>query len=74
MISFADDLPLVKPIMTVDDELLLQGDINKILESYGRLSLALNPSKSKICAMAPAASRINLENPPEIHRVQSCVM
>ncbi|MCP3668465.1 MAG: hypothetical protein GY696_39275 [Gammaproteobacteria bacterium] len=74
MISFADDLLLVKPIMTVDDELLLQGDINKILESYGRLNLTLNPSKSKymICTMAPAASRINLENPPEIQGAELC--
>ncbi|MCP3661143.1 MAG: reverse transcriptase family protein [Gammaproteobacteria bacterium] len=53
-VAYADDLLLMKPIVSDDDCTQLQRDLDTILEAYSRLFLSINPSKSSLllCTLA----------------------
>ncbi len=54
LVAYADDLLLIKPIVSDDDCTQLQQDLDTILEAYSRLFLSINPSKSSLllCTLA----------------------
>ncbi len=71
LISFADDLVVLKPIVSDHSLVELQEDINHLLREYEQLKLSLNPTKSSymVCSLAPHVADA-FGTPIEINGVQ----
>ncbi len=64
VLGFADDLLLIKPIPSVQQEQELADDINTIVNYYRDvLSLSINPSKSKVLVSSIAPKPLMLKSP-----------
>ncbi len=55
LIGYADDLLIVAPLGTADDQARLQADLDKIVSYYQSVGLKLNSAKSKVLLCAVSA-------------------
>ncbi len=69
IVMYADDCLLVKPIISVQDEINLSLDLDALSKAYEDLFLEINPAKSHVllCSVSPAPASFTY--PPTINGV-----
>ncbi|MCP3668190.1 MAG: hypothetical protein GY696_37835, partial [Gammaproteobacteria bacterium] len=72
IISFSDDLILIKPIRDELDSVALQNDIDLLINRYGEKFMKINPEKSKfiIFTLENKSDTIQLHSEPKINGLQ----